>query len=123
MKKVKYYYSEAVHLRTMSVITDAEGNPMYIPDTKPIKIKNLPRITVAAIWDTKQDRMTFAAAICAPNDTFKKSIGREVALKRATEFPEISIRLMKKNRIREVSKRYANQLISQHLHKYVRADI
>lgn len=123
MKKVKYYYSEAVHLRTMSVVTDAEGNPMYIPDTKPVKVKSLPRVTVAVIWNTKDDTMTFGSAICAPNDTFKKSIGREVALKRATEFPEITIKLTKKNRIRETSKRYANQLISQHLHKYVRTDI
>lgn len=123
MKKVKYYYSEAVHVRTMSVITDAEGNPMYIPDTKPFKVKNLPRITIAAIWDTKENKMTFGSAICAPSDVFKKSIGREVAFKRATEFPEIIVRLTKKNKIREVSKRYANQLISQHLHKYVRSEV
>lgn len=123
MKKIKFYYSEPVHLRTMSVITDAEGTPLYIPDSKPIKVKNLPRITVAAIWDTKEDRMTFGSAICAPGDTFKKSIGREVATKRALDFPEITIRLTKRNRIREVSKRYAQQLISQHLNKYVRTDI
>lgn len=123
MKKVKYYYSEAVHLRTMAVITDAEGNPMYIPEAKPLKIKNISRITVAAIWDTEENRMTFGTAVCAPNDVFKKSIGRSVALKRATESPEVTIRLAKKNRVREISKRYANQLISQHLHKYVRTDI
>lgn len=49
MKKVKYYYSEPVHLRTMNVLTDAEGNPIYIPDAKPVKVKSLPRITVAAV--------------------------------------------------------------------------
>lgn len=123
MKKVKYYYSEAVHIRTMAVITDAEGNPLYIPDAKPVKVKTLPRITVAAIWDTNTNRMTFGSAICAPADTFKKSVGREVALKRATDFPEVTIQLTKKNRIREISKRYANQLISQHLHKYVRSEV
>ena len=123
MKKVKYYYSEPVHLRTINVLTDAEGNPIYIPDAKPIKVKALPRVTVAAVWNTKTNVMTFGSAICAPADTFKKSIGRDVALKRATEFPEVTVRLAKRNRIREISKRYANQLISQHLNKYVRTDI
>lgn len=123
MKKVKYYYSQPVHLRTMAVITDAEGTPLYIPDSKPIKVKTLPRITVAVIWDTKENRMTFGTAVCAPNDIFKKSIGREVALKRASGFPEITIRLAKRNKIREISKRYANELISQHLHKYVRTKV
>lgn len=122
MKKVKYYYSEPVHLRTMNVLTDAEGNPIYIPDAKPVKVKSLPRITVAAVWDTKTDKMTFGSAICAPADVFKKSIGRDVALKRANEFPEVIVRLTKRNKIREISKRYANQLISQHLSKYVCTD-
>lgn len=123
MKKVKYYYSEPVHVRTIPVITDAEGTPIYIPDSKPLKVKTLPRVTVAAIWDTKTDTLTFASSICAPNDIFKKSVGREVALKRATDFPEVTVKIAKRNRIREVSKRYANELISQHLHKYVRINI
>lgn len=123
MKKVKYYYSEPVHLRTMHVLTDAEGNPIYIPDAKPIKVRNLPRITVAAVWNTKTDEMTFGSAICAPADVFKKSVGRDVALKRAMEFPEVTIRLTKRSKIRDTSKRYANQLISQHLNKYVRTDL
>ena len=123
MKKVKYYYSEPVHLRTMHVLTNAEGEPIYIPEAKPVKVKALPRITVAAVWDTKTDRMTFGSAICAPADVFKKSIGREVAYKRAMEFPEVTVQLTKRGKIRETSKRYANQLISQHLNKYVRTDI
>lgn len=123
MKKVKYYYSEPVHLRIIPVITDAEGTPLYIPETKPLKVKNLPRITVATIWDTKTDEMWFGCSICAPADTFKKSIGREVALKRATEFPEIKVKLTKKGKIRDVSKKYANQLISDHLSKYVHTNI
>lgn len=32
MKKVKYYYSVPVHIRTMPVVTDANGNPVYIPN-------------------------------------------------------------------------------------------
>lgn len=123
MQKVKFYYSKPVHMRTMQVITDAEGNPIFIPDSKPLKVKPLPRITVAAIWDTKTDKMYFGSAICSPKDAFKKSTGREVALKRATDFPEITVQLTKRNRIREISKRYANQLISQHFNKYVYSEI
>jgi len=123
MKKVKYYYSEPVHLRMLPVITGTQGDPLYIIETKTPVVKTLPRITVAAVLDDKEEVLTFGSAICAPGDTFKKSVGREVALKRAKGFPEITIRLTKRSKISEVSKRYANQLISQHLQKYVRADI
>ena len=91
MKKIKYYYSEAIHVRLMPVATDAEGEPLYILKNKTVKVKNIPRDTVAAIWDTKTDTMTFGTAICAPKDTFKKSVGREIALKCATVKPEIII--------------------------------
>jgi len=123
MKKIKYYYSEPVHIRTLNILTDAEGNPLYIPETKPVKVKVLPRITVAAVWDTKTDTMTFGSAVCAPADIFRKSVGRDVAYKRAISFPEVIIRVTKRNKVREASKRYANQLISQHLSKYVHTNI
>jgi hypothetical protein len=119
MKKVKYYYSEPVHIRTMSVITDAEGTPIYIPNSKPLGVKNLPRITVASIWNPKENKLTFGSAICSPNDTFKKAIGRDIAYKRANQFPEVTVILTKRNKIKDISKRYAKQLIDQHLSKYV----
>jgi len=123
MKKVKYYYSEPVHLRMLPVVTGAQGDPLYIVSTKTPVIKTLPRITVAAVLNDKEGILTFGSAVCAPGDVFKKSIGRELALKRAKDFPEIKIRLTKRNKISKVSKRYADQLISQHLQKYVCADI
>ena len=119
MKKIKFYYSDAVHVRMLPVITDAEGNVLYVTKGDCPAVKKIPRVTVAAILDTKTDIMTFGSAICAPADTFKKKIGREVATKRTTEFPEITVRLTKRNHIREVSKRYANQLIARHLNKYL----
>ena len=123
MKKVKYYYSEAVHIRLMPVATDAEGDPLYILGSKPVKVKVIPRITVATVWDTKTDTMTFGTAICSPKDTFVKAVGRDIALKCATVKPEITVKLTKKNKVRETSKRYANQLISQHLEKYVFTEV
>ena len=49
MKKVKYYYSEAVHIRLMPVVTGTEGDPLYILGSKPVKVKAVPRITVATV--------------------------------------------------------------------------
>lgn len=123
MKKVKYYYSDALHIRTISVVTNAEGDVLYIPNAKPIKMKAVPRITVAAVWDTKTNKMYFGSSICAAKDNFKKSVGREIALKRANQFPQIEVQLTKTSGIRAVSKRYANELIKKHLSKYVRPEI
>lgn len=120
MKKIKYYYSNAVHLRTIQVVTDAEGNPLFIPDVKPLASKKLPRVTVASVWYPEERKMVFGSSICAPMDNFKKSVGRELALKRALEFPEIIIKITSRNRISDISKRYADQLISQHSRKNVR---
>lgn len=123
MKKVKYYYSVPVHIRTMPVVTDANGNPVYIPNIQPIKIKNAPRITVAAIWDTIKNEIVFGCSICSPKDVFNKATGREVALKRAEKFPEVKVIVAKKNKIGRISKRYADQLIETHLGKYVQSNL
>lgn len=119
MKKVKYYYSNVVHVRLFPVFTDAEGQPVFMSDSKPIKSKALPRITVSAVLDTETDTINFGVAVCSPKDLFKKSIGRELSYKRAVESPECTVKIVKKNRVREISKRYATQLINQYLGKYV----
>lgn len=119
MEKVKFYYSTPVHIRTINIFTDAEGNPMYIPDCKPLNVKPVPRITVATIWNTEDNTMRFGVSVCSPKDTFKKEIGRDLAYNRAKDSAEISIKLTKRNKIRDISKRYANELISQYLKKYV----
>ena len=123
MKKVKYYYSTPVHIRTIPVVTDAQGIPVYIPNAEPITVKALPRIAVAAIWDTVTNRMTFGSAVCSPKDTFIKIVGRDIAYKRALEKPEATVLITKKNRISSVSKRYAQQIIDGHLAKYVQSNI
>lgn len=123
MKKVKYYYSNAVHVRLLPIFTDAEGQPLFIPESKPIKRKALPRVTVSAVLDSETDTLSFGVAVCSPKDLFKKSIGRELSYKRAIESPECVVRLVKKNRTREISKKYANQLINQYLGKYVQSDV
>ena len=123
MKKVKYYYSDAIHVRLLPVFTDAEGQPLFIPDSKAVTRKPLPRITVAAVLDTDTDTLNFGVAICSPKDLFKKSVGRELALSRAEEKPEVTVKVTKRNRTREISKRYANQLINQYLYRNVQSSI
>ena len=123
MKTVKYYYSAPIHIRHIPVITDDEGRVLYIYDRIEPIMKKLPRVTVASVYDPITDKMTFGASVCSPKDMFVKRIGRENAEKRARQFPEITICNVRKGKIREVSKRYANDLIAKHLEKYVHFNI
>ena len=123
MKTVKYYYSKPVHLRRIPVLTDDEGNVLFVYDRIEPKVKRIPRITVASVYDPNTNTMTFGAAVCSVKDTFSKKIGRELAEKRARQFPETVIRAIKRGKIREVSRRYANDLIAKHLSKYVHVDV
>lgn len=119
MKTVKYYYSAPVHIRRIPVLTDDEGKVLFVYDRVEPSVKRVPRITVASVYDPVANKMTFGAAVCSPKDTFKKSVGREIAEKRARQFPEVTICNIKRGKIREVSKRYANDLIEKHLANYV----
>ena len=123
MKKVKYYYSSAVSLRNLPVFTDSQGNVLYVFDKPLVETKKIPRVTVASVYDPVENRMTFGVAVCCPKDTFEKHIGRDIALQRAIETPEVTVRLIKRGRIREISKRYANQLINSRLKSYVQSDL
>ena len=119
MKTVKYYYSKPVHIRRVPVITDDEGNVMFIYDKIDPTVKRLPRVTVASVYDPTTNTMTFGSAVCSPKDTFSKSVGRDLAEKRARTNPEVTVKLIKRGKIREVSTRYANDLIERRLSKYV----
>lgn len=123
MKTVKYYYSAPVHIRHIPVITDDEGKVLYIYDKVEASMKRLPRVTVASVYDPVTNTMSFGASVCSPRDMFVKRIGRETAEKRARQFPEITISNIKRGKIREVSKRYANDLIAKHMEKYVHFSI
>lgn len=123
MKTVKYYYSAPVHIRHIPVLTDDEGKVLFVYDKVEPSVKRVPRITIASVYDPVKNQMTFGAAICSPKDVFKKETGREIAEKRARKFPEITICNIKRGKIREVSKRYANDLIEKHLSGFVKFSI
>lgn len=122
MKEVKYYYSKPVHVRTLPVITDDNGEVIYIMDKVSVKSKKVPRVTVASVYDTDTNRMTFGVAVCSPKDVFEKKIGREIALKRAEESTNAVI-VTKRRKIRETSRTHANELIANALSRYVHIDL
>lgn len=119
MKTVKYYYSKPVHLRRLPVLTDDEGNVLFVYDKVDPTVKKIPRITVASVYDPLSNTMTFGVATCSPKDMFSKKVGRELAEARAKEHPEVTVKAIRRGKVREVSTRYANELIERHLSKYV----
>lgn len=123
MKQIKFYYSKPVHVRSLPVLTDDSGNVIFVMEKVGAKVKKMPRVTVASIYDPDTNTMTFGTAICSPKDVFKKEIGRELATKRAKQFPEHTIVGIKRRKIRETSRKYANELIAKHLRRYVHIDL
>ena len=121
MKTVKYYYSKPVHVRTIPVMTDAQGVPLYIFRDESISrvVRTVPRVTVASIYDPIANTMVFGVAVCSPKDVFKKAIGRKLAEDRARIKPAAKVVGIKPGRVRSVSKRYANELIASYLAKDV----
>lgn len=130
MKTVKFYYSKPVHVRTAQIVTDAQGEPilnydeegnlLYLYNCKSTSIvRTLPRITVASVYDPDKNKMYFGVAVCSPKDTFKKSVGRELAEDRARNKPAFIVGGIKRGCVKNVSRRYANQLIADYLNKDV----
>lgn len=122
MKTVKYYYSKAIHVRLARVVTDDQGEVLYMLEDGYKMFKKLPRVTVASIYDKDANSMSFGVAICSPKDTFKKSEGRRLAFSRALSNPSLTVRAIKRGRVRETSKTYANELIDRAEQRFVNAE-
>jgi hypothetical protein len=111
MKTVKYYYSKAIHVRYVPCITDDQGDVVFLLERNVAPAKKLPRVTVASVYNSDDNSMTFGVAICSPKDTFKKSEGRKLAYERALNSPKCTVSCIKPGKTRYVSKKYANMLI------------
>lgn len=116
MNKTKYYYSEAVHLRLLPVYTDAEGNPLFIDETRKPIIKTVPRVTVASVLEPETNCLSFGVSVCSEKDVFSKEIGRGLALDRAMNNPCLKVYVTRKDKISKISKQYAEELVDQYLH-------
>lgn len=120
MKSTKYYYSKPAFVKYMRTLIDGQGEVLFISEKEPgTKAKRIPRICVASVYDRDSDVICFGYAICSPKDIFKKSVGRELAYKRALKNPTKMIRIKPGTKVRETSVKYANEIIDNFIKKYV----
>lgn len=120
MRTTKYYYSRPTYVKYIKTLVDGQGEILYISDKDvAVKGKRIPRICVASVYDHDTNTMFFGASICSPKDQFKKSIGRELAYRRALKMPTKVTRLKAGASVRSVSVRYANEIIDNLLKQYV----
>ena len=75
---------------------------------------------MASVYDTDTRIMVFGVAACSPEDQFVKEIGRNLAKERALSKPVNKVVVAHRDKVGEISRRYADQLISKRLKKYVR---
>lgn len=121
MEIVKFYYSKALHIRKLPVLTDNEGKVVMLYEKSQPIVAKLPRITVAAVYNTETNVMKFGVAVCSTKDVFRKKLGRQIAEGRARKSKNSVIAL--KGKVREVSTKHANELISNCLSKYVHVNL
>lgn len=120
MKTVKYYYSEPFAVSNVPVLLGNNGQVIDYYDNKKLTItKKLPKVTVASVYDPDTNSMRFGVAVCSPKDMFVKSIGRELALERATNAPKLTVIGIRRGKIRETSVKHAEALIQTYLSNYV----
>lgn len=84
MRKPRYYYGPDISIKTVDMLA---VNDNLLCEQRIIKTKHFPRITICGIYDDETETLSFGAAICSPKDRFVKSIGRDLAFKRANEEP------------------------------------
>ena len=87
MKTIKYFYSDAVQLRSLKVLTDAKGDVIGIIPSEPELIKDLPRVTVCSMYDEKEQKVYYGVTTCSSKDHFSRKVAREISLKRAKTSP------------------------------------
>lgn len=123
MNKTKFYYSAPMQIRRVPVITDDNGEVLFVYDKVEAICKKLPRVTVASCYDPDTNTMRFGVAVCSTKDQFSKKVGRELAESRALKSPEMTICAIHRKKISKTSKKYASELIKKHMEKYVQFDL
>ena len=120
MRTTKYYYSRPVYVKYIRTLVDGQGEVLYVSDKEShTKLKKIPRVCVASVYDHDNNTMFFGVSICSPKDQFKKEVGRDIAYKRALKMPVKVTRIKAGAKIRNVSVRYANEIIDKILKEYV----
>lgn len=107
MKKERFYYGDDLSIADQEVVILNEqivafGNIKYR--------KKLPRVTICGIYDDGEQTMTFGVTKCSEKDIFIKSIGRNLALKRAEESPYRVVRIQPFQKVSEVFMTHATDI-------------
>lgn len=108
----KYVYSNAIYKVTKDVYVDANGNVVAHGANKS-NFTPIPRYTVCSVYNKEDNTLAFGVARCSHKDAFKRSIGREISLKRALENPITTVTVPTGLRISRMTRDIAFQLIEQ----------
>lgn len=123
--RTKYFYSPALEIRTMKILTDGSGNQVGVPSEKTTFKKRLPRVAVCSIYFPKENKLQFGTALCSAKDTFVKRKARELSFNRAYRIPEKVVMVKDRKKLKDISRRIANELIKfqlERFHAYVEPD-
>ena len=123
MKKIKYYHSKPIAIVNLPAIVDSHGEIMFVSDQLQQPRMNVPRVTVASIYDDKENRIYFGSAVCSTKDTYNRKFGNELALSRALSRPELTVIPRSRKNIAKDSVKYVDALMLKHLPNYVQSCI
>lgn len=86
MNNIRYYFSSDLKTANMEVLLGT-NNTVIAMGSFVGHIKRIPRVTICGIFDPDKKMLTFGVARCSAKDTFVRSIGRNLAYKRAITEP------------------------------------
>lgn len=101
MNNVKYYFSKDFKIANMEVLLGT--NDTIIATGNFVgQFTRIPRVTICGIFDPFEKTLTFGVARCSAKDTFVKSIGRDLAYKRAITEPYKVVSVSNNKKVSEV---------------------
>ena len=101
MNNVKFYFSKDFKLANMEVFLGT-NNTVIATGNIVSKLRRIPRITICSIFDPDKKTLTFGVSRCSSKDTFVKSIGRELAFKRAVNNPYKTIHVSDNAKVSDI---------------------
>ena len=101
MNNVKFYFSKDFKIANMEVLLGT--NDTIIATGNFVgQFTRIPRVTICGIFDPFEKTKTFGVARCSAKDTFVKTIGRDLAYKRAITEPYKVVSVSNDKKVSEV---------------------
>ena len=85
MNNIRYYFGSDLKIANMEVLLGTNDTVIAMGSLN--RIKRIPRVTICGIFDPDKKTLTFGATRCSAKDAFVRSIGRNLAYKRAIAEP------------------------------------